>query len=149
MKEIYSLSKKLQEYLVDERHSITTNPRFDGCSCKGLIEGSLYMYIPHIGAEHYESKAQKIKENRIKESQEQVKEQIKSYAKENNLEIAVSKTKFCGSFECTGHYVDPFKEKADGEHVIIKDFPKDINGAYVYFLKPENMEIMELMQSRI
>jgi len=149
MKPIYSLTEKLQKCLVDKRHSITPNPIFDHCSCKGLIEGSLYFYIPHIGAEHYESEAQKAQENRIKESQEQVKKQIKTYAKENGLEIAASKTKFCNSVECTGHYLDPFKEKADGKQVFVKDLPEDINGAHVYLLKPENMEILELMQSRL
>lgn len=149
MKPIYSLEEKLRECLADNRHSITVNPHYDSCSCQGLVEDSLYIYIPHIGAEHYISKAQKLRENRIKESQEKVKQHILEYAKENNLEIAISKNSFCGSIECSGHYMDPFTKKADDKHIFIRRLPEDINGAYVYFLKPENMEILETLQSRL
>ena len=91
MKDIYELGRNLTNCLVGEQHSVTVNT-LDRCSCKGLIEDSLYLFIPHIGAEHYDSKAQKSKQNRIKESQKIVKQQILKYAKTNNLEIAVSKT---------------------------------------------------------
>ncbi|MBL7101094.1 MAG: hypothetical protein ISS23_04025 [Nanoarchaeota archaeon] len=148
MKDIYELGRNLTNCLVGEQHSVTVNT-LDRCSCKGLIEDSLYLFIPHIGAEHYDSKAQKSKQNRIKESQKIVKQQILKYAKTNNLEIAVSKNSRCGSMECTGHYMDPFKRKADDEHVFIQKLPKDVNGTYVYFLKPENMEILKTIQSRL
>lgn len=149
MENIHSLANKLRENLVDDRHHIVVNPIFDDCSCKSLTEHCLYMYIPHIGAEHYESKEQKSIQNKIKESQEKVKQLIFEYIKANDLKIAVSKQSTCGSFECTGHYEDPFKKKADGKHIFIKEFPENINGAYVYFLKPDHMKILDVLQSKL
>lgn len=148
MESFQLLTKKLQNFLVNERHSITPNPRFDGCSYKDLIENSLYLYIPYSGAELYESKTQKLNQNKIKESQEQVKQQILEYGKTNNLEIVVSKDKRCDSFKCTGHYSDPFKEKEDDKHVFLGKLPENMNGAYVYFLKSENLDILKTIQSR-
>jgi len=134
MKNIFSLVNRLKSYLPDlvpsSGDEIISNPPFDGCSCPGVIEDSVYFYVPRTH----------------KMMQQNMKKEIKNYSNSNGLEFVVSKTKFCSTVECTGDYVDPFKEK-EGEHVFMNDFPDSLNGSYLYFLKPENMEFLRIIQS--
>ena len=87
----------------------TTNPLFDGCSCQGLVESSMYLYVPSDNV-----------------AQRAMKKQIREYASENGLGLVVAKDEHCGSVECTGHYSDPFKKKADSK----RSSPLEMGSAY-------------------
>ncbi|MEA3379177.1 MAG: hypothetical protein U9Q69_06115 [Nanoarchaeota archaeon] len=103
---------------------ICPNPDFNECSCKRLLEGHLYLFIPGR-----------------KDLQERIKEKMKSFAEKERFHHITTTQRLCkGNWECYGHYVDPFKEKNDG-HVFVDEFPEELNGAYVHFLNEANYEI--------
>lgn len=111
---------------------IVENPRFNECSCKGLLEGYFYVYIPS---------------NNV--LQERVKKEIAGYSIKQNLKFIITNNEYCGDNECHGHYVDPFEREGDDKPVFVNGFPEDINGGHIHFLNEKNFQVYEQMIKKL